>query len=114
MNQISAVEEVKIVLGELLKDGVAEARQCRKAIEEETGITSDVTILKARRELGVGTIRRGYGAGGKWIWFLLSKGESLGQMRAKIRLLFTGVRNGHPSMPEGKTVSGRVARRDPI
>jgi hypothetical protein len=66
--EVGAAAEVKSVLKELLADGKVAATKCKAVIKEATGVISETTLLKAKRELGVKVRREGYGDSGTWYW----------------------------------------------
>jgi putative DNA primase/helicase len=70
--ELGASAEVKSVLTELLADGRVPATRCKTVIRESTGVTSETTLSRARRELGVKVRREGFGEGGTWYWELPS------------------------------------------
>lgn len=70
--ELGASAEVKSVLTELLADGRVPATRCKTVIRESTGVTSETTLSRARRDLGVKVRREGYGEGGTWYWELPS------------------------------------------
>jgi putative DNA primase/helicase len=70
VTELGACAEVKSALVQILGSGRVPARECERQLKEAGCSTSPTTITRAKKEMGVKTIREGFGSGGTWWWEL--------------------------------------------
>ncbi len=83
VQELGAVAEAKQVLEQILAHGRVPANECKRQIRESSGITSETSLSRARKELGIRVRREGFGTGGVWYWELATNVSTIDLARAR-------------------------------
>ena len=73
VTELGAVAEAKRAMEQILAGGRVLANECKRQLRESTGVTSETSLVRARRELGVRVRKEGFGSQSAWYWELVTK-----------------------------------------
>ncbi len=73
VTELGAVAEAKRAMEQILAGGRVLANECKRQLRESTGVTSETSLVRARRELGVRVRKEGFGSQSAWYWELATK-----------------------------------------
>jgi hypothetical protein len=85
VTELGAVAEAKRALEQILANGRVLANECKRQLREGVGVTSETSLSRARKELGVRVRKEGFGSQSAWFWELASKDD------ARARVLTTPI-----------------------